>query len=133
MRCPWHHACFDLRNGEAVRAPALSAVECWKVERRQGKIFVERKLEPQKPQQVLTKNGVDQIVIVGGGAAGFAAAEMLRRHDFGGSIMMLSQDQAAPVRQTELVKRLPCRQCTGGLVTFASRHILRRQRRPIAT
>src|SRR5689334_9411942 len=96
VRCPWHHACFDLRSGEAVRAPALSALDCWKVEQRDGRIFVKEKRQPGKPQIRAIANAPGKIVIVGGGAAGFAAAEMLRRRGFGGSIVMLSQDAAAP-------------------------------------
>jgi len=83
VRCPWHHACFDLRTGEALAAPALTATPCWRVERRDGRIFVHEKVEradgrmPAKPQP--TTRPSERIVIIGGGAAGFAAAEMLPR------------------------------------------------------
>src|SRR5215472_3160218 len=105
VRCPWHHACFDLRTGEAVRAPALSPLACWKVERRDGRIMVKEKREQPKPRGPMAKGDAPQkIVIIGGGATGFAAAEMLRRRDYRGSIVMLSDDDAPPVDRPNLSK-----------------------------
>ena len=104
IRCPWHHACFDLRTGEATRAPALNSIAVWKVEHEGSRIFVRQKREQPKPR---VKGAVDApagIVIVGGGAAGFAAAEMLRRQDYRGSIVMLSNEAAAPVDRPNLSK-----------------------------
>jgi nitrite reductase/ring-hydroxylating ferredoxin subunit len=103
VRCPWHHACFDLYTGEALRAPALSPLACWSVEERDGKIFVREKREQPKPRTAPTGAPV-KIVIIGGGAAGFAAAEMLRRQEFRGSIVMLSNDAATPVDRPNLSK-----------------------------
>jgi len=103
VRCPWHHACFSLRTGEALRPPALSPLACWAVEQRDGKVFVRGK----KPAAKTPAPGADQprsIVIVGGGAAGFAAAEKLRRDGYGGSITMLSDDDAPPVDRPNLSK-----------------------------
>lgn len=107
IRCPWHHACFDLRTGEATRAPALSPLAVWEVERDVGRIFVRRKREHMRAIiEGRTEQGAtpDRIVIVGGGAAGFAAAEMLRRQAYGGSIVMLSSDAASPVDRPNLSK-----------------------------
>ena len=105
-RCPWHHACFSLRSGEAVRAPALSSLACWSVARRDGKIFVEGKKETPAPARDARagRDAPAKIVIVGGGAAGFAAAEMLRRVGYQGAITMLSDDAAAPVDRPNLSK-----------------------------
>ena len=45
VRCPWHHACFSLRTGEAIRAPALDPVSCWRVEQQGDIVYVREKLE----------------------------------------------------------------------------------------
>jgi apoptosis-inducing factor 3 len=106
VRCPWHHACFDLRSGEALRAPALSPVPCWHIERHDGKIFALGKREGSRPRRgsPAAAGAPQNIVIVGGGAAGFAAAEMLRRRNYQGSIVMLSADDAAPYDRPNLSK-----------------------------
>jgi NADPH-dependent 2,4-dienoyl-CoA reductase/sulfur reductase-like enzyme/nitrite reductase/ring-hydroxylating ferredoxin subunit len=104
IRCPWHHARFDLRTGEAVRAPAFDALDIWQVERNGDRITVRRKAD--RPAAPTPKRATEpgQIVIVGGGAAGFAAAEMLRRRQFGGRVVMLSSDAVAPVDRPNLSK-----------------------------
>jgi NADPH-dependent 2,4-dienoyl-CoA reductase/sulfur reductase-like enzyme/nitrite reductase/ring-hydroxylating ferredoxin subunit len=105
VRCPWHHACFSLRTGEAIGAPAFDAVGCWRTERRGDSVVVLDKLPaPQRPRPALPADGPRRIVVVGGGAAGFAAAEMLRRLGYDGSLTMLSDDAAAPVDRPNLSK-----------------------------
>src|SRR5438067_1291978 len=79
VHCPWHHACFDLRSGEALRAPALNPVDVWDVQRRDGRVFVTGKRAAGSGQRTAIATSVRSVGIVGAGAAGAAACEMLRR------------------------------------------------------
>ena len=117
VRCQWHHACFSLRTGEALRAPALDPVSRWRVEvvrdgarhatmnEAAGTVFVQEKLEPFKPQPLPPSVGLPRtVVIVGGGAAANAAAETLRHEGYTGSITMLSADDTLPCDRPKLSK-----------------------------
>ena len=103
VRCPLHHACFDLRTGEALRAPALDALDTWLVEVEQGTVFVREKLD-RKAVGPRAGNEVGKIVIVGGGAAGLACAHELRRLGYSGALTMLSADADPPVDRPNLSK-----------------------------
>jgi NADPH-dependent 2,4-dienoyl-CoA reductase/sulfur reductase-like enzyme/nitrite reductase/ring-hydroxylating ferredoxin subunit len=104
LRCPWHHACFDLRTGAALEAPALAPVDRWKVEQSDGKAFVREKLAPTAAARRTGANDPKAIVIVGGGAAGFAAAQRLRDLGYAGELTLLSADAAAPYDRPNLSK-----------------------------
>src|SRR5579885_18110 len=100
IRCPWHHACFSLATGDALAAPALSPLDCYVVSESEGRIVVGGK----KDRPAAKPAGSGRIVIVRGGAAGFAAAEILRRRGFRGDVTMLSNDSASPVDRPNLSK-----------------------------
>ena len=104
IRCPLHHACFSLETGEALRAPALDPIACWKVEQRDGKVFVREKLAKTPAPVPAMKQNPASVVIVGGGAAGLAAADMLRREGYSNPVTIISSDQDAPVDRPNLSK-----------------------------
>ena len=96
VRCPLHHACFSLRTGEALRAPALDAIACWRVEREGDRLFVRDKLPAARPAPRSSGRQPSSIVIVGGGAAGVAAAEMLRREGYDDPLTLISAEWIRP-------------------------------------
>ncbi len=103
VRCPWHHSCFSLKTGEPLRAPALNPVDCWNVREENGKVFVIGRAS-LKPRPKLSGQTPGRVVIVGGGAAGNAAAEMLRREGYAGSVTLLSADDSVPYDRPNLSK-----------------------------
>jgi NADPH-dependent 2,4-dienoyl-CoA reductase/sulfur reductase-like enzyme/nitrite reductase/ring-hydroxylating ferredoxin subunit len=103
VRCPWHHACFSLRTGEAVRPPALLPVGRWRVERQGNMVFAREPLPPAASRRGAGA-GPRSVVIVGGGAAAQVAAETLRREGYAGRITMLSADPAPPCDRPNLSK-----------------------------
>jgi NADPH-dependent 2,4-dienoyl-CoA reductase/sulfur reductase-like enzyme/nitrite reductase/ring-hydroxylating ferredoxin subunit len=105
IRCPWHHACFNLRTGEPTRPPALNPVPRWRVELLGNVVHVREKLEPA-PATVSPSAGAASrtIIILGGGAAGNSAAGTLRHEGYSGRILMVSADTSAPYDRPNLSK-----------------------------
>jgi len=104
VRCPWHHACFDLQTGEALRAPALNPVASYEVVQRQGTVFVGPRKKAAVRQRASRHDAPSAVAIVGAGAAGNSAAETLRHLGFEGSITLIDADESAPYDRPNLSK-----------------------------
>ena len=105
VRCPWHHACFSLHTGGPLRPPALDPVSCWRVEQVDDNVYVREKLARAERKPFAPVAGTPQAVaILGGGAAGNAAAETLRRECYSGRITLLSADASGPCDRPNLSK-----------------------------
>jgi NADPH-dependent 2,4-dienoyl-CoA reductase/sulfur reductase-like enzyme/nitrite reductase/ring-hydroxylating ferredoxin subunit len=102
--CPAHFARFDVRNGRMVSPPALDDLPRFPVEIRDGDVWVGPVEKPRFPKPA----GDDPrtFLIVGGGAAGEAAAETLRREGFAGRIVMITAEDERPYDRPNLSKDL---------------------------
>jgi NADPH-dependent 2,4-dienoyl-CoA reductase/sulfur reductase-like enzyme/nitrite reductase/ring-hydroxylating ferredoxin subunit len=102
VRCPWHHACFDLRTGDAIRAPALQALPRYAVALTDG---VVRVVGPApacaRPEP---RGGPASVVVVGAGAAGAAAVEALRQAGYDGPVTLFGREPGPPVDRPNLSK-----------------------------
>ena len=104
VRCPLHHARFSLRTGEAISAPALDPLPRWRVEQSGGNVFVREKLPDMPKPARAPASAPASVVIIGGGAAGLAAADMLRREGYDGPVTMFSADDYPPCDRPNLSK-----------------------------
>lgn len=107
VRCPWHHACFDLRTGVAKRAPALNPEPCYEVDVRDGvaRVGAKRERDPLAPVgNTRPTRQPESVVIVGGGAAGAAATEMLRRQGYTKQITVIDEEPDSPYDRPNLSK-----------------------------
>ena len=102
IRCPWHHARFNVQTGEAEGAPALTPLACFNVLRDGNKVAITGKMEadfrvacPQNPASV---------VIIGAGAAGAACADMLRTKGYTGPVTLVADEKPSPVDRPNLSK-----------------------------
>ena len=121
IRCPWHHACFELRNGAASHAPALNDLPCYDVAQENDTVRVKGKRTGAQlhgrvkrprgsrvPEKVVLEanpaSGPSSVLIIGAGAAGNACAEMLRREGYRGPVTLVDGDRDAPYDRPNLSK-----------------------------
>ena len=114
--CPWHSAAFDIRSGEIYGAPTVNSLTTYRARvAPNGDVLVSipeallSKVAQSRPSPRLVKpDGTDHrtFVVIGGGGAGHACAETLRKNGFKGKIIVLSQESVVPYDRALLSKNV---------------------------
>ena len=106
--CPWHHACFNAITGDLEEPPALDSLPCFPVRVEDGKVFVDVPVDAKDRRMLpMTKrqpNDERVFVIIGGGAAGYTAAQTLREDGFTGRVIMITRETHLPYDRPNLSK-----------------------------
>ena len=124
--CPWHNACFNAIAGQQEEPPGLDALEHFAVRVEGEEVLVklpDEIAQHRTPEMARYSPSVDErtFVVLGAGAAGSAAVEMLRQQGFQGKVILVSAEEKLPYDRTKLSKNylqgqadadaLPLRSC----------------------
>lgn len=106
--CPWHHACFNARTGVLEEPPALDSLASYPVRIDDDEIFVDMpEGAPDRETPAMAKRDTDDervFLIIGGGAAGYMAAQTLREEGYTGRIVIITRESRAPYDRPNLSK-----------------------------
>jgi apoptosis-inducing factor 3 len=109
VMCPWHHAVFNVVNGNLEDPPALDSLVSYSVRIDGERIMLslpEDAEDRRMPAMCKRDTSADprQFVIIGAGAAGYTAAQTLREEGFRGSVVMITREDRAPYDRPNLSK-----------------------------
>src|ERR1051325_9332872 len=109
VMCPWHHAVFNVVNGDMEEPPALDSLASYDVRVDGERVLVsvpEDGSDRRTPSMVKCDSIADprQFVIIGAGAGGYAAAQTLREEGFRGNVVMITRENRAPYDRPNLSK-----------------------------
>src|SRR5258708_15863576 len=106
--CPWHHACFNAKTGNFEEAPAIDSLPRFDVKIEEGQIFVllPENASDRRTPSMTKRDAKDErlFVIIGGGAAGYMAAQTLREDGFTGRVIMITHENRLPYDRPNLSK-----------------------------
>lgn len=107
--CPWHHACFNVKTGDILEPPAMDALVSYEIWKDGENLMVRIPEDPPRrrlPEMSRREPGKDdrKFVIIGGGAAGYSAAQSLRENGFKGSVLMITREMRLPYDRPNLSK-----------------------------
>jgi apoptosis-inducing factor 3 len=107
--CPWHHASFDVKTGDLLEPPAFDALPRYEVKIEGDSVIVlvpdeaeDRRKPPMAPRDAPQDERT--FVILGGGAAGYMAAQTLREEGFRGRVLMVTREDRLPYDRPNLSK-----------------------------
>ncbi|MBO0936216.1 FAD-dependent oxidoreductase [Fibrella sp. HMF5335] len=108
LYCPWHHSSFDIGTGHLIEPPSLDGLSTYPAREADGQIWVQlpdNEKAPAEPAMASAKvNSRQSVLILGGGAAGFFAAQTLRERGFSGRISLVLREDHLPYDRTKLSK-----------------------------